>query len=745
MANSTRLSRAALFSSSTLALLALAASPAHAQEPPADPAAAAPADEREAGTVEEIVVTAQRRSENMQNVPIAITAVSEEQIATTGITGMQQLSTIVPGINIRNASGAAQFYIRGVGTSATVVENPVAVYVDDIYLPTQRAVNLDFIDVAQVSVLKGPQGTLFGRNSTGGVFQIRTREPTERFQLHARTSIDNYGTWRNGLWLGGGIAEGVRASLTGAYTTQAEGWGRNTVAGYDTFKIDEDYALRGRVLVDAGNLRVRLAADYTSRAGNIGQNEVPYPGTYLQFDPVRVGANDTNSDVFDTRYNDGSYQTLEDGGVSMAIDYDTGPVILRSITARRWGQAYYEFDIDRTATNATFTSGTEDYNSTSQEIQIVSNMGDRFTWVLGGFYFRFMDSLDPARVFFKGPAAPLPTSNARQDTFTRQLATSYAAFGQATYRLFDETRLTFGIRYTDETRDFTGVRQLTRNDGTFIPNAVVVDSSVSATNWSFRAALDHRFSQDIMVYAAFNRGFKSGGFNLNDPTNPPYAPEQLDAYSVGFKADLFGRRLRFNADAFYYDYTNLQVVRFDVVSVITNAASAEMYGIDLELQAYATDNLFLTAGLSLLHSEFISYPNAGASIPATVPGNANVLTFADAAGNRVPYAQPVTFNVGINYTHETSWGRLLFAANNSYNGRYYHEADNRLSQSPYNILGASITWTSNDDRFSARLWVTNLLNEYVATQGSSQRNGYLSNYNNPPRLFGLTLEARLGR
>lgn len=695
------------------------------------------------GGLEQITVTAQKRAENMQSVPIAIAAASEEQIDTSAITNIQQLNAIVPGFNVRASAGAIQFYIRGVGTSATGVENPIAAYVDDVYYPAQRAVDLDLIDIGQIAVLKGPQGTLFGRNSTGGVIQIQTRDPGREAEVRVRTSIDNYETWRTGAWLGGPITDELRGSVMAAYTTQGEGYGRNSVAGYDTFKIDRNYAFRGKLIFDpSDSVQLRIMADQQDKSGNTGQNEVPYPGTVFQFEPTVVGSRDN---AFDSRYNDKTWQHLKDGGLSASLSVETDAATLRSITAYRRGESYFAFDIDRTPVAAQFIEGLEKYTSTSQEFQVVSQQDSRLTWVLGAYYFRFVDRLTPSEVFLSGVSSPLPTSTARQASYTKQVATSYAGFGQAAYEIVPRTKLTVGARYTTEDRDFDGFRRIIQNNGTLIPNANAISDEMKASNWTLRAALDHQITDRVMAYVSFDRGFKSGGFNLNDPTNPPYEPEELDAYQIGIKSELLDRRLRLNAAAFYYDYTNLQVVSFGgstIVSTIRNGAAAEMYGFDLDAEAQLSDPFWASAGLSVLHAEFTDFPGAVYSVPPTNPALAVQLVTGDARGNKVPFAQPVNFNLGLNYARDTSFGNLLFNVTNSYNGKFYHESDNRLYQKAYDYLNVSATWTSRDEHYRVKLWGTNLLDELVQGQAASQRIGYVANYSNPPRLVGITFDVK---
>src|SRR5579862_1264380 len=240
--------------------LSSAAHPAFAQDATsASGSPSAPSATEKQNVLEVVTVTAEKRTEDLQNVPISITAVSADKLQAAGVTNLQQLDTLVPGVSVSNIGGGVSFFVRGVGTVSSQVENNVLTYVDDVLIPNQRSVGLDLIDEQQVAVLKGPQGTLFGRNATGGVIQITTREPSDHLEVDLRTGSDNYGTWRTDVLASGPITKDLGVSVMGSYTTQAEGWGHNEIAGNDTFKIDGRVYLRGKLVykpTDAISLKI---------------------------------------------------------------------------------------------------------------------------------------------------------------------------------------------------------------------------------------------------------------------------------------------------------------------------------------------------------------------------------------------------------------------------------------------------------------------------------------------------------
>ncbi len=300
-------------------------------------------------------------------------------------------------------------------------------------------------------------------------------------------------------------------------------------------------------------------------------------------------------------------------------------------------------------------------------------------------------------------------------------------------------KLTGGIRYTTEKRGFTG-SILTQTNTAPLTQTYATDQSIKANRVTWRIALDHQLSQDVLLYASYNRGFKSGGFNLNSPRNPPYLPEQIDAYESGVKTELFDRRVRFNLSGFYYDYKNVQVTNYVVTGpVVTNGAAARIYGGEAEVQAVITDHLNANASLSLLHSKFQNYPSATCSSQLPAGG---ISTFScSAKGNRTPFSQRYVLTLGLDYQTEFAGGKLTANVTNSLNDGYYTEADNFLYQPKFDTLNASVTFVLPGNRWSVKFFAQNLLDEDVATiKYTGSPRAYLESYGNPPRTAGVMVK-----
>ena len=702
--------------------------------------AAAPQDgaSQDDGGLEEIVVTAQKRDEDLQRVPIAITAVSGEAIVARGVNSTMELNAIVPGLNVRTASGAAQTFIRGIGTTSNVVENPVALYIDGVYLPQQRDGLRELVDVEQIAVLKGPQGTLFGRNATGGVIQITTRAPSQEFSGEARAEIDTYATIRTRFYATGGLSDSVAASLALGYAHQGQGYGDSITTGNDTNRLRHEFNARAKVLFEpSSRTSITLIGDYLKR-DQLANSFQPYPGTSLSL----PGTGPLKS-KYDSYQGADSFIAYEGGGTSLTVDHDLDFARLVSISAYRQGKTQFLFD-NAAVPGRLFIVRTPNSPNRmySQEFQLVSSKSERFNWVAGVYLFDYRNSARPIVREFR---APLPNPNDFSTTNGTELTRSVAPFGQLTYRVLPRTNLTLGARYTYEKREARVVQVANRRNGTIVTilppgDTALVTNKLTIKKPTFRVALDHQFTDDILGYVSFNTGIKSGGFNVINPS-PRFLPEKLTAYETGVKSELFDNRLRLNVAAFYYDYTNIQVIQFvGIAQTVVNGAGAELYGIDVDFEVEPVRDLRISGGFEIEHTEFTDYRGAVFSTPRPTGGAA--IFAGDATGNRLPLAQNFSGTIAVDYHHELPRGALDFNVTANHNGDYFFEADNFLRQGAYTILNSSLRWTLPGDQVSVTLFARNLLDEQVITQATTQGLGYPAAYSNTPRSFGGAVQVK---
>src|SRR5579883_2547395 len=407
------------------------------------------AHDQQLATLQEVIVRAQKRSENLQRVPITISTVSPRALRNAGVESVQALPVVLPGLQALNVANQITPFVRGVGSPFTAagLESPVAVYVDGVYHAFAADTDVGFADVSQVALLKGPQGTLFGRNATGGVLQVTTREPSQHFEGQFATSLDNYLTSRSDLFLTGGVTDNVAASISLSYAHQGDGYGKNVATGHDTYRLDRDLVARGKVRVRASDsTTVNLEADYSGRGGPLATNFRAFPGYSSVFpspQPVRAWSSNRALD---------SSINFKGGGVSLSLDHEFAFAKLTSVSAYRNGSNFYRFTIvpSTTLSNELVTTGRS--RQFTEEIHLVSPASGPLLWTAGAFY--FYDKADIAFDFnFFGslvnPFAQLSFPGA-------QTTNSIAAFAQTTYRNSAGTRVTAGVRYTYDVKRFGG-------------------------------------------------------------------------------------------------------------------------------------------------------------------------------------------------------------------------------------------------------------------------------------------------
>ena len=699
--------------------------------------------------IADIVVTAQRRSERLQDVPVAVTAVNAARLDAVGIQNTLDLSKVTPGLTFAQTSGFGQPHIRGVGSSTNGpgLEQPVATYIDGVYIASAPSSLLTLNNVERIEVLKGPQGTLFGRNATGGLIQVVTRDPKTTFSGAANISYANYQDVVGDVYVTGGLSNNLAADIAVRYETQGKGWGRNFGTGNESGKLNHDFAGRAKLLWEpSAETQVRLAFDYENRSSSREAQRIDsqYPGT---FDNIAFGGPFPQGGVHDKNSNLDEVFKLKAGGVSAQINQTLGGVELQSITAYRESAYSFPIDVDETPVpiiqiNPLRSTGKQ----FSQELQLSPSDKGRLKWVAGLFYFGSNDQYNPGVVSFAPtPISPVPGAAVEQSTRDRQLTRSFAAYAQATYEVLPDTNLTMGGRYTYERKKIDGFSDLSVNGVHFSTTPIITPASgiptkVHFQRFSYRVALDHKFGRDILGYVSYNTGFKSGGYNLGSPDNPPYRPETIGALEGGIKSEFFDRHLRLNMSAFRYMYTNIQVGRYVGGNIfLYNGAKAENYGADLDAELVVANGLNLTAGLSYLHARFNSFPNADfiAPIP-NLPPNFGTTVPGSADGKRLPFSPTFTVNLGANYKVVTTVGDFAFNANYYRTSKYYAAPDNVLFQKAYGLVDLSLGWTAPKGEFSVKGFVRNVADTEYKTTMIETTAGPVVTYG-APRTYGVAL------
>ncbi|MEJ5977341.1 TonB-dependent receptor [Novosphingobium sp. PS1R-30] len=767
----------ALTGAALIGLAGMGAVPALAQDAAAD-----------TGGLEEIVVTAQHRQERLQDVPIAVSAVTASALRESGVDTTRDLPQIIPSVQFTRSGPSGLFFVRGVGTTnaAAGEEGANAVYVDGVYMADLGQTINYFNNIERVEVLKGPQGTLFGRNATGGLVHVITREPGDETVLDLDFGYANYQTVSARAYVAGKIADGLSADLAVTRYHQNEGWGRNLTRGDKNFF--QDYSgIRSKIVAQPSDrIKLILSGDYLENRDNpvgwrIADGTI---GTGLSRGPGVAGtpAGAVVADDHDTTSNDLALTKQRIYGGSFTGEFDLGFATLTSVSAYRNTRTNSDFDVDGgpiSLIRIQFLSGMKSFQ---QEVRLASSGSGPLQWQLGGFY---LNTKANNTSFFSGGAFGAARG---QDVRAKLDSNSYAAFGEATYAITPTTKLTGGIRYTEDRRSFDASQFTILANGTALPGGTVTNPSgqpltapgVQRTKLKYnqvtwRVALRQELAQDVSVYASANRGFKSGSYSLQNPLNDPYLPQTIMAYEIGFKSELFDRRLRLNLAAFHYDIDDYQIRSAAAAnpgsSLVLNAATVKVDGVELEFEAKPTDQLRLFGGATWLNSRYgkfggagqnfqapIVYPviagqTAAATCPAALRGTRNpgvvpaggvwtggyVTCFGDASGNKVSNAPDFAASFGATYTVPLGGEReLRLTGLYAFNSGYYFEPDNRAQQDEYHLVNASIEYRSSE-HLGIELWGRNLGNTDYAAQKITTATG-MTQSNGAPRTYGATVK-----
>ena len=721
----------------TQAILVLhpSATAAAEETQPATGAAAQPQAAQPA-VLEEIVVTAQRRLENLQDVPITVTAMPAAALAAVGITNTADLVNVVPGMLVQTSAGYSLPHLRGVGITAigAGIENSVALYVDGVYRGVSSSDAVSLNNIAQVEVEKGPQGTLFGRNATGGLIQVTTLDPTPYFSASAHAGYGNYHTVQSDAYVSGGT-DFIAGDLAVQLTHQGEGYGTNLATGQDINRMDMNLSVRSKWIlhpVDGTKLTLILDNAETDNSLSALRNYQNYPNIYY-----RGGMPIPNLPTLDVDDNAQPLRRMHEQGASLQLDQDIDSVKLVNTVAYRRDVYTYDVDFDLGPMPYSLNDTRQKDNQLTEELRLLSNSSSSLTWMTGLFYYGAHNGFQPQNVYFSGTAVnpAKPITHVLNETV--QTTNSLALFGQATQKLTETTELTVGLRYTGEKRALLGT------DTGFLNGVVPVSLANVNTNFrtntpTWRLALDHHFTDDVNGYVSYNRGFKSGGYNVPAPALPAYSPEKLDAYEAGLKTQFLERRLTLNGAFFYYNYQNIQVSRFVNGSPeVYNGGKAKLYGVDLDATVRVTQGLTVSAGLELEHDRFTDFPNADFFLSCAHPYP--TVCSLSANGKQLPQTPAASGTINVDYRVSISNSELHFNVNEAANSGYYYQPNNEIKQSAYGLLNGSIGWTYS--HYSVTLWGKNLTDVIYATAVNPAPTAISAAYA-APRTYGVTLGAK---
>ena len=704
------------------------------------PNSTAAGNDNSSGALTDIVVTAQRREQSAQSVPITITQYSADQLTQLGVTGTGDLPLAIPGFAIVPTGPGLGYYLRGVGNNQNfpTVENEVATYIDGVYMPFPDGNLQNFNNIASIEVDKGPQGTLLGRNATGGAIQINTKDPSQQPSADITIGYGNYNTTTDSFYGTTGVTRDLATDLAVYFNDQMDGWGTDLANGQQVFK-NYNLGVRNKWLYNVSDSTdIRFAAYYSENRGSDGADIRPVPGQSTLFNEA-TGVKFTIPGSYNVDSNLLPLYDVHQGGADVKINSDFGWAQGVSISA--WGTNKAKTDIDYDGTPINFLSIINNQTDTAftQEFQLLSAKDSSVTWAAGVFYLNRIGENEPFG--FNGIATTgafgAPPGEAF-NIFATESNRSYALYGQATKEVLPATRLTLGARFTV---DNIAVHGATFAGSTEVPGSGG-STSVQYKEPTYRVSLDHDITSDVLAFISYNRGYHAGIYNLNSTSgftaeaNPPVNPEIINAYEAGIKSEFLDKRIRLNASGFWYNYSNLQQQEYEGASVVTvNAASARIRGIDLDISARPFDQLTLSAAAEFLDTEFLSYPTA--VFYTLTPSGALDSAPGNAAGNQLPNAPRFSANANANYTFDTGVGSFVSSATAFYNGGWFADPGNDYKQPAYWLFNLSETWHAPGNRYDVALWVKNLGNkDYDEGVNPLTPVGYVGNPG-PPRTFGI--------
>jgi iron complex outermembrane receptor protein len=657
------------------------------------PSSASYSNKDGADSTDDIVVTAQRRSENAVNVPISVAAVSGERLSTLGIQDVTSLSQVVPGFRVDFSGAFSQPTIRGVGSAvlgAGIASN-VATYIDGVIRPSSLSNNVRFDDISSVQVLKGPQGTLFGRNATGGAILITTNNPSFETQARAHVSFGSYNEVLAGASVSTGFTDTLAASLA---VTQGrwDGYVRDVVTG-DKVGGYNNWGVRAKLL-----FRPSSKVEFLLAYEHLYANDFRIVGN--SYNGWSAGAFDPTASVEKTRgrvaNNVPQYGRSQLDVVSLKSTFDLGGVTLTSYTANQWENDFNSSDNDGSSSNILAVAWPIRERTFTQEVNLAARTGP-LDWVVGAFYYRNTSQWSPLMLSVSGsPFFPYIDSRVK--------STSYAGFADVTWEVASNLFITGGLRYGhDKASEFVDV---------LVDAAPAVTPSKSWNSLTPRAVIRYEIAPKTNIYASFSKGFKAGVFNSPTLDTAPVDPEKITAYEVGFKTSRSG--IQIDTAAFYYDYTNLQVASYTATgSVLRNAASSRIYGLDAKVSARIAPGLTATLAGAYTHARYRKFPNAAGYIwsPTTA---VNAVT-VDASGFRVLRTPDFSGNASLDYSTPLAGGSLNLSGLYSYQSRIYFDPIQYTTQKAYGTLNLRAGWTDPSKHFTLGFFANNVTDTiYIA-------------------------------
>lgn len=705
-------------------------------------------DSSEAGQ-QEIIVTAQRRSERLVDVPMSVVAIAPDAVEKAGVVSIMDINKLAPGVNINFAGCCSQPSIRGISALTTGVgfENNVAIYVDGFYAPDNVSINGDMANLESIEVLKGPQGALWGRNATGGAILMNTRAPSDHFTGKVEAGYASFDELTLSGYVSGPISDHLRFSLTG-YNRKSDGF-------YDLHDANGNRIGNAAPIHQAsvrGKLEVDLGRDTTATLGaNYGYSSDPRGNIFTYIDHAAI----LKGKPFKAYYNDetAARAKLKEGTLKLVHQADFGTITSYTGYAVRDTLLAYDYDGSPKSIYAISSDWKQKTFQQAIDANITSVRG--INLVVGGSYYHD-DQSTPNQLGYSGTYVFSLT----QQTLK---AEALAAYADLSIDLTAGLVLEISGRYTHEKKSTELFKSNPATGDVTFPRT---EKTVSFDNFSPRGTLRYQIGPSSNVYASISTGFRSGGWNPNGAPTPaelePFDSETITAYEVGYKTG--SRAFHFETAAFYYDFKNLQVGQTKFVdvggtqqlfNVVYNAPKAEIYGIDALISAEPLDNLSLRLGGALLHARYRDFTDIAATgLNATTGYNISG-QLQDWSNKEMARSPKFSGNFSADYTFENVLaGNLTVGGNLTYTSSFVpnspslygplgpagQEMEQRYRQGAYALLNLQAGWTDASERYKISVYVNNVTDHvYMLSYNGGGYGDYASW--GQPRTYGVRITA----
>ncbi|GAB3099616.1 TonB-dependent receptor [Aestuariicella hydrocarbonica] len=702
--------------------------------------------------IEEVIVTATKRAESIQDVPISVSAFSGDFLERSGLEDLQDMSNIAPNLYINKSSQAVnqRISIRGVGTVGNNAMDPsVAVYIDGVYMPRPGAVMGNLKDIEMAEVLRGPQGTLFGRNAAMGALNLRTRDPViAEDTLKVDAGVGSYGAYDSTLIGNKSLTANSAARVVANFSTK-DGFGENRYDGSDEVGAHQSESVKVSLLFEpTEEVRALWRVDYQELTGEGGVIEVlPESVTPERLQVLEAlgalpdvsGLDHEINQVHEDDMTDRQWGTVLDVTWDDAFAGHT----LRSITSYRdWQNDTLEYSVFRLPLDDLQRESHFNSESYSQELQLISPTGERFDYVAGLYYFKedydINTTMNLGEDFCPLTAMVNPVygvicaagaqTNATPAAFSQQ-AESVAVFLQGTYHVTERFDLTAGVRYSDDDKEGTFVVESNNAIASGLLGGVEDHELAFADEQvTWLANAKYFITDDIMTFATVSTGYKSGGLNSVmtrgglTAEQRLFDSEEVMSYELGLKSTLLDNRLMLNATAYRTDIDNFQDRSFqDLTFVIANAGELRQQGLEVDLQYYPLEQLFISVGYAYLDSEFLSFDNG-----SVLPGGTGT---QDLSGTGYRYSPEHQVNLASQWTQALAdtgmdWfvrGEVMWTDDANLGTTTNNNP--QTIQEAYSLVNLRVGLTSEDDSWSVSAYVENLADEDYCTGMYEQPNG----------------------